>query len=383
MIIISFTNREISVVRKFLVVVSAVLLFSCGSKSINENEVQGSDSVFSLQSSDSSNAKSYTEIDSSVLVFFNDPEKKFREDNIQKNFRIIVLSNLAEYILNFYFNGHIPEKKAEEYLDKIVTISLSDNVKPNYENGWEKKQLKEDGLFLGHFNIILGIYKSVSGSDKHKNLNLKISSHLKKMFADESTANIRSWNNSSLRFPADNAAVLFSLFLYDKNFSDSLSRKPMEAWLAFMMTKGTNEKYGLHFSEVSAASKTADLPRGCALSFTICYMNSFAPKETKQLWERYKKEFLVEANGIAGFREWPKGIERKADADSGPIVFGIGTAASGFGLLAAKKMSDDTVYRKLKSSREISFLLVKEKIVNSILSKAILLNAETFKSNPE
>ena len=52
---------------------------------------------------------------------------------------------------------------------------------------------------------------------------------------------------------------------------------------------------------------------------------------------------------VTGFREWPKGVERAEDADSGPVVSGIGAAASAFGISAARAMGDERLAQRLES----------------------------------
>lgn len=95
-------------------------------------------------------------------------------------------------------------------------------------------------------------------------------------------------------------------------------------------------KDGLPVSEVVGATPTSWLPRGCALSFTVRYLAEADPQRALALWNRYRQQFLVEQFLITGFREWPLGTDRPADADSGPIVHGVGAAASAFGIAAAR-----------------------------------------------
>ena len=40
----------------------------------------------------------------------------------------------------------------------------------------------------------------------------------------------------------------------------------------------------------------------------------------RALWQRYVAGFLVDGVLVTGFREWPVGVERAEDADSGPRV---------------------------------------------------------------
>ena len=53
-----------------------------------------------------------------------------------------------------------------------------------------------------------------------------------------------------------------------------------------------------------------------------------------------------------GFREWPRGVSGATDADSGPIVFGIGSAASGLGIAGARAMGDERTAQLLEVSAD-------------------------------
>jgi hypothetical protein len=54
---------------------------------------------------------------------------------------------------------------------------------------------------------------------------------------------------------------------------------------------------------------------------------------------------------MVGFREWPPGVERKGDADSGPIIMGIGTAASAFALAGARSQGDVLLAAQLEANQ--------------------------------
>jgi hypothetical protein len=53
---------------------------------------------------------------------------------------------------------------------------------------------------------------------------------------------------------------------------------------------------------------------------------------------------------IVGFREWPPGVARRADSDSGPIVNGVGAAATALAIPAARAMGDDVLAQRLEAT---------------------------------
>ena len=82
------------------------------------------------------------------------------------------------------------------------------------------------------------------------------------------------------------------------------------------------------------------VPRGCALSWSLAFMPNFAPELTASQYQVYRDKWFVHIAGTTGVREWPVGHEGGMDADSGFVVGGIGAAASGFGIAAAKINGD-------------------------------------------
>jgi len=79
-------------------------------------------------------------------------------------------------------------------------------------------------------------------------------------------------------------------------------------------------------------------------------MSYFAPKEAKRLWASYVRNYKRDYILFAGFREWPPGINRKEDMDSGPVIFGVGAAATGLALRASSAMGDKITYFQLRNT---------------------------------
>jgi hypothetical protein len=136
---------------------------------------------------------------------------------------------------------------------------------------------------------------------------------------------------------------------------------------------------GLPWSEVTDGTRTSRLPRGCGLSFGIRYTSEFDRPLAQRWWARYKERYLVDRM-LVGFREWPPGRDLPADADSGPIVTGVGAAATAFGLAAAREVGDAltagrlaTTARVLGSSSMLSRQLAAA--ADSTLAQAILFQA--------
>ncbi|MEL6142873.1 MAG: sulfatase-like hydrolase/transferase, partial [Bacteroidota bacterium] len=89
----------------------------------------------------------------------------------------------------------------------------------------------------------------------------------------------------------------------------------------------------------------------------FCYIPYNAPHTPYQVpdnyYEKYKQQFLDYRLGLPGIREYPKGQKGRGDIDSGPVILGIGGAASIVGQQVFGKKEDFKVYEGLRNSIEL------------------------------
>ena len=84
--------------------------------------------------------------------------------------------------------------------------------------------------------------------------------------------------------------------------------------------------------------------RGVGLSFMLIWAPELWPETAQQWYAQYEKHFWQEGWLLAGFREFPRKHPipnwRLFDVDAGPVLAGYGTAASAFGIGAARANGD-------------------------------------------
>ncbi|MBP7275504.1 MAG: hypothetical protein KBA51_04795 [Kiritimatiellae bacterium] len=79
--------------------------------------------------------------------------------------------------------------------------------------------------------------------------------------------------------------------------------------------------------------------RGCGMSYALFTAPYVWPDRAREWYALYEKYFWQEGYGLSGFREFPNdrpGYQWHMDVDSGPVVGGMGVAASAFGVAAAR-----------------------------------------------
>ncbi|MHC5058532.1 MAG: hypothetical protein ACYTKD_28065 [Planctomycetota bacterium] len=139
-------------------------------------------------------------------------------------------------------------------------------------------------------------------------------------------------------WPVDSCCALESLRLHDVMFGTDYRAAcaRWEEWMASHLDPGS----GMMVGQITSLGEVLDGPRGCALTWSLAFMSGFAPELARVQYARYRDEWFVHVLGVTGAREWSPGGEGEMDSDTGPVVGGIGAAASGIGIAAAKANGD-------------------------------------------
>lgn len=154
-----------------------------------------------------------------------------------------------------------------------------------------------------------------------------------------------------LAWPVDTLFALESLKVHDAVYGGAYFPA---AWAKFARTMDTTtHASGLPASFIHLDGRARDVPRGCALSWTAAVLPRLDPARAKKLWAAYRSTFFSCAAVPCLVREYPPGVERKEDLDSGPIVGGFGMAATGFALAAARANGDFATALKLELTGEL------------------------------
>jgi hypothetical protein len=78
--------------------------------------------------------------------------------------------------------------------------------------------------------------------------------------------------------------------------------------------------------------------RGCGNSGLLPFAAELDPELAMRWYDAYVESYWVGEGLFRGFREMPHGATGYSDVDSGPVLFGIGTVASGLGIGAARSV---------------------------------------------
>lgn len=90
-----------------------------------------------------------------------------------------------------------------------------------------------------------------------------------------------------------------------------------------------------------------DAPRGSGTALSAVMVSWADPQLAKELYRPLADQGFVRRAGVAGILEYPGGHEGHGDVDSGPLVFGVGVSATGFGIGAARAAEDAPTYEAM------------------------------------
>jgi len=299
---------------------------------------------------------------------------------------IAALSNMAESLVNLSIkNPH--DRQYIPLISTVVERAVHPKVNPYNKDINKVNNFGKFGYFLEHLNIVLGSYQRVAG-DQYLDLNERVSNHLLKNSMSYSNYHADLLPNVNMKWSADQAAIIYSLWLFDKNNSTNLSEEISDKWLGYMNHNCKHNNTGLYQTEVLGTRNYSRQPRGCSMAYLIHYMTRFQPEEAQKQWKLFKKHMMIDIMGKTGFREYLKQYKGRWTPDSGPIVKGVGIAATGLALNAASTVGDIETYNKLNRGMEMVYNIIKKgniipgvnmftKIGTDLLSTSIWLNAET------
>ena len=267
--------------------------------------------------------------------------KTGRWANTPAGFRVIALSNLADGCAA-QARVH-PERKAAALRCIERAWELAEAVKTS------GRGMHPDGIVASHRALILGAHDAL-GECLDPRRHAALAEQLARASLRDPFAHLGSYRESPARWPADQTATLAALTRYDRAHAALLLPPVLAQWRIQIATHGLDAATGLPVSDISGTSPHAKSPRGCALSFSTRYLAEVDPVLAHAWWKRYRSQYLVRLPGVVGFREWPPGMDGPADSDSGPIILGIGVAASGLAIAAARSQKDDMLAQELETS---------------------------------
>jgi hypothetical protein len=308
---------------------------------------------------------------------------------------IAALSNMAEALRNtkndnnFGSSSRALRREKIFLIDRVVQFALHPKVNPWRKDIDQVTDFNHYGYYLEHLNIILGCYQDIA-DDKYLELNTRVTQYLRDESLIQENAHARLIPHVKMRWAADQSAIIYSLWLYDRNNATEYHVEPKNRWIEYMETHGKHPGTGMYITEVMGVKEYSNQPRGCSHAYMCYYMEHFDAVHAQEQWDLFKQYMLINRFGTWGFREYLPDYKGKWTPDSGPIVFGVGIAATGLALKPLKVWGDEWEWhiRKIRRNahrlyglfdllRHVPFIGRFALLGSDLLATSILLSAET------
>jgi hypothetical protein len=294
-----------------------------------------------------------------IQEHLNEPFQGYsRYDVMETRLGAVALSHMAMGLMNVASADEGRREALIPAVEELARRVLSTTISPYNKHLDEVDKLGDHNLYLAHTGIVLGVHKFITRGDRYDRLHGRITRHLVAESLADGDFHARSYplpahlkgREGAYKWPADQAVLLASVALYDRVHKKELSPNLIKGWLRVMESRYKDEATGLPLPTLDKKASYADFPRGSALSAMTFYMAQFAPRDGAKLYERYREAYSAEVVGLGGFREWPPGSSRGADSDSGPVLLGVGTAATRLGLGPARIYRDARQYALIQTT---------------------------------
>lgn len=159
-------------------------------------------------------------------------------------------------------------------------------------------------------------------------------------------------------WPADQCPAIAALAIHDRILPAKYQYN-IEQWL--LRTKELLDPRGLIPHSVNPKTGTPlQKSLGSSQSLILSFMHEIDSATGAEMFVTYKDSFLTKRFGLPGVREYPKGEKGAGHIDAGPIVWGIGGAASIVGVRPFYLYGELGTARAIRNSIN-AFAFVREK----------------------
>jgi hypothetical protein len=241
--------------------------------------------------------------------------------------------------------------------------------------------IEKSSVFVhGHFLYLAIRYLNISGDPRFTPAIHQVANVLSRDFNASPQGMLKSY--SDMWWLTDNFAAHAGLVHYDRTFGTKLSLAK-EKFIREIKVHYLSPKTGLFATYVDAdKQQILQGPRGISVTYGLHYLKEFAPEFASEQYPLMRKHFYRSLLGLGAMAEFAPGENGREDIDSGPVVFGLGPSASGFGIGAAALMQDwRTVDELLRSLSVIGLPTVEGKELRYVsmpmVGQAVILFGKT------
>lgn len=222
-----------------------------------------------------------------------------------------------------------------------IEFALDRVASPVAVRPFHDTQIEHGVFWAGQRNLLLGELLDLSPeAQRPPGLIAEFharSASLAAAFVTSPTRHLDAYRNGC--WPADQVTALASLAIHDRLYGTNHLRAA-RAWADWTLEHLDPVTRLPHGQIDSRSGLPREVTRGCGTSWILALLPRIDPALSRTFWDRYVAAMGRPRLGFATFAEWPAGVERPSDGDSGPVVWGAGTVATAVALAAARANGD-------------------------------------------
>jgi hypothetical protein len=197
--------------------------------------------------------------------------------------------------------------------------------------------------YLGYANLALSMLRLVDAATPQAALNDELTDALARRLAAAPHGLVETYPGEA--YPLDVAMVGGSIALHDCAVGRQ-ERDFMATWRRVFARYVERDTGFLYQAALASSGVPIDSPRGSGTALAA-YALSFADEDLSRRLYGALREQRVDVLGFGMMREYPRGFTGHGDIDSGPVLFGLGVSATGFGLAGARLYGDQATFTQL------------------------------------
>lgn len=131
-----------------------------------------------------------------------------------------------------------------------------------------------------------------------------------------------------LCWPADMMITMASVLLYKSVFADDMYDPVLRDWLTQVKIRLDPETGLIPHAVDNTSGRSVEGARGSSQSLMLIFLHEIDKDFASEHFQIYRSQFLTSRFWLPAIREYPKKMNGEGDYDSGPVIWGIGGAAS-------------------------------------------------------
>jgi hypothetical protein len=198
---------------------------------------------------------------------------------------------------------------------------------------------------------VFGAHRLLGGDARFEDLQGRVAASLDRRMRESPTANIETYPGEW--YAMDNAVVAAAVAV------DGLARgadhqEALSRWLEFSRTRLIDPETGVIAFALDASGQRTQRSRGSGGGWNSFYLPFVDRDLARSQFAKLREHFLVSPLGVTGMREHRLGIDAGGDVDSGPVIFGLSPAGTGFAIAGARHERDAKLLGALLDTAEIA-----------------------------